>query len=173
MNLKKFVIIQTLFIFFIQFPLHFLYDVFPIDFFGLFSPVNESIAEHIKMMFYAFVFGSIFFTIVFKRVRMEENFFAFLTSSILAIGLFLSIYIPFYLSFGEQMIFTFILLFIVILLSQIVCYYILFYTKMKYKKVFSFILFVFFFFLFTFFTYFPPHFSFFLDPIHNSYGILP
>lgn len=171
MNLKKWLIINTLVIFIINFPLHFLYDVFPNFFTSLISPVNESVFEHMKMIYSSFVIWSLIYSLIFKRDEIIKYLFSFSISAIVCIGIFLIIYIPFKIIFKEVMIVTFILLFLSILLSQIVCYYIVFYTKIKYQNVITFSILLFFYILFYFLTYYPPKFEFFKDPTNQTYGL--
>jgi len=171
MNLKKWLIINTLVIFIINFPLHFLYDVFPNFFTSLISPVNESVFEHMKMIYSSFVIWSLIYSLIFKRDEIIKYLFSFSISVIVCIGIFLIIYIPFKIIFKEVMIVTFILLFLSILLSQIVCYYIVFYTKIKYQNVITFSILLFFYILFYFLTYYPPKFEFFKDPTNQTYGL--
>lgn len=171
MNLKKWLIINTLVIFILNFPLHFLYDVFPNFFTSLISPVNESVFEHMKMIYSSFVIWSLIYSLIFKRDEIIKYLFSFSISAIVCIGIFLIIYIPFKIIFKEVMIVTFILLFLSILLSQIVCYYIVFYTKIKYQNVITFSILLFFYILFYFLTYYPPKFEFFKDPTNQTYGL--
>jgi len=171
MKLKKFLLINAIGIFLLNFPLHFLYDVFPNFLTSLIAPVNESIFEHMKMVFSSFVLWSLFYSLIFKREKIINYLFSFSISSIICIGIFLTIYIPFIIIFKEVMVATFIILFISILLSQIACYYILFHTKIKYQNVITFSILLSFYIIFYIFTYYPPKFQFFKDPTTNSYGL--
>lgn len=171
MKLTRFVLIHTLCIFILNFPLHFLYDVFPNFVTSLLSPVNESIFEHMKMVFTSFVLFGLFDGFFFHKKEFASFFLAELISSVIAIGVFLILYVPFILNFKENMIITFIFLFLSILISQIACYYILFFTKLKYQKWFSIGILVVFYSLFYYLTYYPPKLEFFKDPQTNTYSL--
>lgn len=171
MKLKKFVLVNTIIIFLINFPLHFLYDTFPNFFTSLIAPVNESVFEHMKMVFSSFVIYSLFYSLVFKRKDIIKYLFSFSISAIVCIAIFLIIYVPFVIIYKEVMIVTFVILFFSILLSQIVCYYILFHTKIKYQNIITFSILLFFYIMFYILTYYPPKYEFFKDPITNDYGL--
>lgn len=171
MKLNKWLLLHTICIFLLNFPLHFLYDIFPNFFTSLISPVNESIFEHMKMLFSSFIIWSILYSFIFKRKDMISYLFSFTISSILCVGIFLTLYIPFIIIYKEVMFITFILLFLSILLAQIACYYILFYTKIKYQSVITFSILLIFYIMFFYFTYYPPKLEFFKDPINQTYGL--
>ena len=59
MSLKKLKIIGIVLAFLLAFPLHFLYDTFPSFITSIITPVNESIWEHMKI-----IFGSILFSLL-------------------------------------------------------------------------------------------------------------
>ena len=60
MNLKKIKIINVIGTFLLCFLIHEAYSIFPNTLFSIFFPVNESIWEHMKMLFTAIlVFGLI------------------------------------------------------------------------------------------------------------------
>jgi hypothetical protein len=171
MKLKTKFIIIGFFIFLINFPLHFLYEVFPNFITSLLSPVNESIFEHMKMIFTSFWMGAI----VFYFFNRDKDFFSilcsFLISSIVCMGGFLIIYIPIFILFQENLIVTLILEFISIFLSLIVGYYILNLIKIKYQKWISFGILLIFYLLIYYLTYYPPHTLFFMDIETNTYGL--
>ena len=54
MNLKKYKILSVFIIFLLMFPLHYVYDKFPNSLTSIFCPVNESIWEHLKLIFTSF-----------------------------------------------------------------------------------------------------------------------
>ena len=51
MNIKVLKILGTIFAFILCFPLHYLYNYFPCFITSVVSPVNESIWEHMKILF--------------------------------------------------------------------------------------------------------------------------
>lgn len=154
--------------FLICFPLHFLYEWIPSDFFACFLPVNESIYEHMKLIFTSILLSNFIFMIFDSNQKILSNYL----SSILAIPIFLMIYLPIYYRFGEHMIVTLILLFLVIYLIQ----YIKEFLNQKLKNhfisnVIAIVLIILTYILFAYFTYHPIHSDFFFDPLKEKYGI--
>ena len=54
MSLKKLKILGVIMAFLLCFPLHFLYDKIPSFITSIISPVNESIWEHMKILFWKY-----------------------------------------------------------------------------------------------------------------------
>lgn len=162
MNLKK-ILKNTIIIFILFFPLHFLYTKTRVFIFIPFAPVNESIWEHLKIFLTA--------NLLYGLISLKTNYFLKVyTRSIIEIIIFLIIYLPIYYTFGKNMIVTFIVLFISILLSELVISKINFDNKYKYNYI-AFILIVISYVLFTYFSYNPIKTDLFKDPKNNSYGI--
>ena len=67
MSLKKIKIINVVFLFLLSFLWHFVYDWFPNNIFALFFPVNESIWEHMKIIYYCLFMGSILEFVLCKK----------------------------------------------------------------------------------------------------------
>lgn len=116
----KYILISSVVIFGICFPAHFAFDLLQYDVVALFFPTNESIFQHMKMIFTSFLIFYVILCLLRKKFHLENIFLTHLLASISCITIFLVIYIPFYLNFGENMPFTFILLFGSILLSQLI-----------------------------------------------------
>lgn len=173
MNLKSILKLNIIIIFLLNFLTHFIYKIIPIDLFAIFFPVNESIFEHMKMIYTTFLIDSLILFIWFKKTNIKfNNFFsALLISSIVAITSFLIIWLPIYYRIGENLIITLIVLFVSICLSQIVSYYILSSFKNKFLNYISLGFIILFIILFAYFTYYPLHNDFFFDPIEEKYGI--
>lgn len=168
--MKKFVFLTSILVFLINFPLHFLYDFFPNILTSIISPVNESVFEHTKMMFSAYIISGI----IYSFVSIKDFFkvmFSFSLIGLVDIALFLLVYIPIYLIFKENMIVTLIILYLSIFASQILCYYILFYSKIKYQNVIFIGILVIFYSICTYLTYNPLNMEFFFDPKNDCYGI--
>ena len=81
------------------------------------------------------------------------------------------VYLPIYYRFGENMIFTLILLFITILISNYIISFIYQKDDIKQLKILSIVLFPILFFFLAYFTSKAPEESFFFDPIEEIYGI--
>ena len=127
MNLKKIKLIAIIGIFLLSFPAHFLYDLFPNSLTAIFFPVNESIWEHMKIIFTATCFWSIIDYILLQKNNIEfTNFKAqvFLTS-FLSIPIYLAIYLPLNYFIGENLFISIFLLLITYIISQIISYYLL------------------------------------------------
>ncbi len=171
MKLKtKFIIIGVV-IFLLNFPLHFLYDVFPNFFTSLISPVNESLFEHLKMIFTSFWMGAIIFYFFNKEEGFFNILFSFLIAAYVCIGFYLLIYIPINMAFGENMLVTISLLFVAIMASQIVSYYILNLKKIKYQNWISIGILIITYILIYFLTYNTPKLPFFEDQETSEYGL--
>lgn len=173
MKLKKLKIFGIVIAFALTFPLHFLYDKLPCFFTSIFAPVNESIWEHMKIIFGSILLSGVIQKIIVIKMKLGfknvciSNFIAAIT----AIPIFLIIYLPIYYVFGENFIITIILLFIVIVISQIITYYII--TRKKDIKLenFTFLLVILTYIVFTLLTYFPIKCDLFYDPVGLYYGI--
>ena len=163
-------IIGALFIFLIGFIVHGMYEWFPSSLTVVFFPVNESIFEHVKMIFTSYMIWIVVKKYVFHT---KDNNFLFkeLLTTFVEITLFLLIFIPVYKTFGENLFLTLFIYFITIIVSQIFNYFIRFKNDYKYLKILSIIVIIFTYILFIYFAYHPPINWFFLDPTNNSYGL--
>lgn len=173
MTTKKMIFISTIGTFLLCFLTHFLYDFFPNTFFSIFFPVNESIWEHMKMIYTTtFLFGIIEYILLSKFDLDRNNFLLTLfLKAFCSIPIYLAIYLPIYYRFGENMIVTLLLLFLVLLLSNYVGYQLLSIREIKYQNVFAFLFIILGFILFGYFTYKPLHTHLFFDTQKEKYGI--
>ncbi len=173
MDLKKVLKFNIIIIFGLSFFTHFVYKFIPIDLFAIFFPVNESIFEHMKMIYTTFLIDGIILYIILKKKNINfNNFFSSLfLCSITSITSFLIIWLPIYYRIGENMILILIVLFISICISQITNYYILSSNDNKILNYISFGFTILIIVLFSYFTYYPLHNDFFLDPLNEKYGI--
>ena len=167
MNLKR-IIIDAILIFILCSFLHFLYNLIPTFFTSIFAPVNESIWEHLKMIFSASIIYSLFSNFYYKE---KEIFFKGYLRGMLTIIILLIIYLPFRLIFGEVMIITLIILFLSIFISEILVFKIIEKKHFKYLNIISAFLIIINFVIFTFLTYNPIKTFLFLDTESNKYGI--
>ena len=157
----------------LNFLFHFGYDIFPNFITSIFFPVNESIWEHMKMIYTANIVGLIIEYFIYKNktdVFKNNYFFNLFISGIVNIISFLVIYLPFYFLFGENMVVTLIILFISIVITQIVSYYIALEDKYLSKNL-SIILIVVVYIIFGILTYYPIEYFLFYDPKELKYGI--
>ena len=174
MNLKKIKIIGTLTIFVLAFIYHFLYEWFPNPIFSILFPVNESIWEHMKLLYTGILSWGLIEIILLKKNKINYNNYPYqlFLTSFTSIIVYLILYLPIYNLIGEKLIISISLLFIVILLEQILSYYLLRQKKETdiLDKI-SIILIILFYMILLNLTYDPPKNYIFYDTIENKYGI--
>lgn len=173
MNKKIITIISSIFIFLIGFVIHNLYKWCPNIVTLILSPVNESVFEHMKMIYTSYIIWIIIKYLIFKKFNIKENNFLFkeLLTFLFNIVLFLSIYWPIYSKFGENMLVTITIYLISIIISQILNYFIEFKKDSNALSIISLIIIFLIYAITTYLTYKPPICKFFLDPTNNSYGL--
>ena len=173
MSLKTIKIIGFFVIFLLCFPFHFLYDWLPNSLFSIFFPVNESIWEHMKLIYISFVFYGIFDYLLLKKNNINFNNFLIqlFLIPILAIIIYLIIFIPIYKIIGENMIVSIGLLAIVIMIEQILSIFILKYKEIKYQNIIGIIGIILVYIIFGYLTYKPIENYIFYDTVKDKYGI--
>ena len=173
MSLKAIKIIGFFVIFLLCFPFHFLYDWLPNSLFSIFFPVNESIWEHMKLIYTSFVFYGIFDYLLLKKNKINFNNFLIqlFLIPIIAIFIYLIIFIPIYKIIGENMIISIGLLAIVILIEQILSYFILQYKQIKYQNIIGIVGIILVYIIFGYLTYKPIENYIFYDTVKDKYGI--
>ena len=154
--------------------LHFTYELFgynPIV--GVFSAVNESVWEHLKLGFWPIVLLTI---IEYWRMRKQSNnFFLAKTASAYAIIFVIPTIFYSYTSItGESIFLIDILSFIIaVIIGQFLSYKILNYKQLpKASKWISLVALIVLGILFVVFTFYPPTLTPFQDPISGEYGII-
>lgn len=167
----KKIILSSFIIFILSALFHSLYNYLPCFLTSIIVPVNESIFEHMKMIFTSYMFY-LLIKILFNKKHENNLISSFVIASLFNIVIFLIIYIPIYLLFGEKLVVTLILYFITILISNYLMY------KIQNKKInskinkYSVYIIPLVYIVFTLFTYFPLKNMLFLDPTTNTYGII-
>lgn len=166
-------IIGAIFIFLIGFIIHNLYDWFPNIFISIISPVNESIFEHIKLIFTSYIIWLIVKYFIYKNNNLEENNLILkeVITTLFSIILFLIIFLPIYNKFGENLFITLFIYFISITISQILNYFITIKKESRILDIIGVGIIIIFYIITTYLTYKPPINDFFLDPTNNSYGL--
>ncbi len=103
MNLKKIKIISIIGILILSFISHFMYDLFPNIIFSFIFPVNESIWEHMKILFTSILLYGFIDKYLLNKYNIKHNNFPFQLyfTAISSIPLYLTIYIPIYKLLGE------------------------------------------------------------------------
>ena len=172
MNLKKVKVVGAIFVFLSCVGLHFLYEFLPNFFVSIFAPVNESIWEHMKLIFSSFVlYGVIEYLIIRKKVLFNNYLFQLFLVPTLGIICYLVFFLPFYSIFGENIFISIGLLIVIIILEEILSFYILTSKKIRCGGLIGLIGIVLWYIVFGILTYNPPHNHLFLDITTNTYGI--
>ena len=165
-------IIYTILIFIISSLIHSFYNYLPNFITSIFFSVNESIWEHMKMIYTSYI---IFLLLKFTFDKLKDNEALIINiTAIINIIVFLIIYIPIYIIFKEHLIVTLIIYLISIYISIILT------DKLKNKinkkisnTLNKYIIFIiaFTYLIFAFLTYKPPKISLFYDTVNKTYGI--
>ncbi len=173
MSLKSIKIIGFFVIFFLCFPFHFLYDWLPNSLFSIFFPVNESIWEHMKLIYTSYIFYGIIDYFILKKNKINFNNFLIQLFLIPIIGIiiYLIIFIPIYKMIGENMFISIGLLAIIILIEQILSYFILQYKEIKYQNIIGITGIILVYIIFGYLTYKPIENYIFYDTVKDKYGI--
>lgn len=173
MNLTKTKIISVITIFILCFLFHFVYHIFPNPISAIFFPVNESIWEHIKMLFTAIIFNGIIDYFILKKWNINFNnfFLSLFVSAFASIPIFLILYLPFYYKVGPKMILNIGILFITIVISQAINYWIQKRSNIKSMNIASIILIIISYIVFGYLTYNPIKSDIFFDHMEEKYGI--
>ena len=173
MNLKRAKIISSIGIFILCFIFHFVYELIPCTLTAIFFSVNESIWEHVKLIFTSIIFYGIIDYIVLTKFNIKfNNFFTALAiSSISMIPIFLSLYLPLFYKFGPKMWVNIGVMSIAIIISQIISYNILKRKKCDLLNKVSLVLIIVSYIVFAYLTYNPIKTKIFFDTEDEKYGI--
>ena len=172
-KLKKLRILAVIGIFLLSFPSHFIYSLFPNLLISFFFPVNESIFEHLKILFTSTLLYGIIDYFLLKKEKLPVFNFSlnlFLEST-LSIILFSLLYLPIYYIIGEFLPLTLILMIITYSITQLISYYILSLPKIPYLNTLSILFIILIYLNFIILTLNPPHTDLFLDKTTNTYGL--
>lgn len=171
-KIKKLKILGIVIAFLLTFPLHFLYDKLPCFITSIIAPVNESIWEHMKILFGSILISGIVQKIIVKNKKLNINNLCIsnFTAALLSIPIFLVMFMPVYNTIGENLVITIIIMFIAIIISEIISYFIMKKEDLKLENmaiVFTIVVYI----IFGLLTYFTPQHELFLDPTNLIYGI--
>ncbi len=171
--MKKIIFINALITFALCFLTHFLYDLFPNTLFSFLFPVNESIWEHMKMIYTTILlYGIIEYFILKKFNYSYESFILPLfIKSIIAIPIYLAMYYPLRYLFGEVMFITFTLLLLTFVIVNYLSYKFIMPKKFPYEKLLSIVGIVTIYIIMIILTYKTPHLEIFFDTEEEKYGI--
>ena len=172
LTLKKIKIINVIVFFALSFLWHFIYDWFPNFLTSIFFPVNESIWEHMKIIFGVIIFGSLISLILMNKFHIKHNNFyiEIITKAIVGVLFYLIIFIPLYKWLGENMFITISLMLLTYIFVEFIGYKILLLNEMN-INILPIILIFLCYILFFLLTYYPPHSFIFFDEFKLVYGI--
>ena len=173
MNNKKVLFIETITIFLSMFLFHNIYNWFPNFLTASFFPVNESLFEHLKLMFTTQIIISliIYLILKLKRIKFSNYLLGLLISTIVTISLFFLIYLPIYNRFGENLFLTMSIYLIALIIGNIIFYLI---SKRKHEfllNLISLVIISIIAVILIYFTFNPLKNDFFFDSIEEIYGI--
>lgn len=173
MSLKKMILINSIITFLLCFLTHFIYDIFPNFVTAILFPVNESIWEHMKMLYTTFLLSGIIEYFILKKFKVHYNNFLLTTfaKALISIPIYLIMYLPIYYNFGENMIITFIVLFIAILITNYIGYKILSLNEINYQKQIGIVSIIIVYIIMAILTFKTPHKDIFFDTEEEKYGI--
>ena len=172
--MKKIKVVGVLVIFALTVLYHFLYEWFPNPVFSVLFPVNESIWEHMKLLYSGILTWGIveYFILKRKNIKFTNYFSSLFLTMITSIIVYLILYLLLYSLFKENMFISIGLLIIVIILMGIFNYYLIIRKEENWflDKV-SIILIILGYVVFLSLTYDPPRNYIFYDTTENKYGI--
>lgn len=171
--MKKIKIFSVFIIFALCFLCHFAYDLIPNFITSIIFPVNESIFEHMKIIFTStLIYGIIDYLLLkLNKIKYNNFFFQLFYTSFISIPIFLILYLPIRFIFGEYLILTLSLLFITYIISGIISYHLLKSKSLPLLNIISIPLIIITYTIFTYLTYNPPKNYLFYDTLTKSYGI--
>ena len=137
MNKKKLKILGIMLAFGICFPLHFLYDKFPSFITSIFAPVNESILEHMKILFGSIILSGVIqkVIILIKKEKINNICFSNFVAAISSIPIFLVMFLPIYSIIGENIIITIFIMLLTIIIAEFISYIIMNKKDFKLEKI--------------------------------------
>ncbi len=164
----KIILLYSIIVFVISSLIHSFYEMLPNGVTLIFFPVNESIWEHMKMIFSSYVLFTIGKTILFNKKTILLDILTAYTNIIV----FLILYLPIYYIFKENMIVTLSIYFISIVISFIIRFIVKKKLKVSEKiDNLSFILIIVTYILFTYLTYYPINADIFIDHVNKKIGV--
>lgn len=171
--LKKTRIYAVIGIFILSFICHFIFDLFPNILFSIFFPVNESIWEHMKIIFSATIIYSFIDKLILKKKNVKYNNFylQLFISSFFGIIIYLIIYLPIYNIINENIFVSISLLLIVYIIMQYISYKIMTLKDLNIPSYIFCILIILVYFIFAYLTYKPINNYIFYDTKNEVYGI--
>lgn len=175
--IKKLQIISIIFSIILGTLLHFTFELFSNNLFiASFSAINESVWEHLKLVFFPMFIFAIIEYFLLKNYNNKNNYIFSKTVAIVFACLFITIFFFTYtgiIGTNYFIIDIFSFLFAIIF-GEFISYKLLIKNSkinntIKYICIFILLILLF---SFIIFTYFPPKINYFKDPVNNNYGII-
>ena len=154
-----------IFLFLLSFLWHFMYDWFPSVLTSIFFPVNESIWEHMKIIFYCLFIGSVL------EKKGNNYYLNILVKPLVGVLFYLIIFIPLYLIFGESMFISISLMLFTYIIMELLGIKISKQEELNIKAL-PIIIIILISILFSILTFYPLHNFLFFDSVKLGYGIL-
>lgn len=158
-------IFMIIFLFLLSFLWHFMYDWFPCVLTSIFFPVNESIWEHMKIIFYCLLIGSVL------EKKGNNYYLNILVKPLVGVLFYLIIFIPLYLIFGESMVISISLMLFTYIIMELLGIKISKQEELNIKAL-PIIIIILISILFSILTFYPLHNFLFFDSVKLGYGIL-
>ena len=158
-------IFMIIFLFLLSFLWHFMYDWFPSVLTSIFFPVNESIWEHMKIIFYCLLIGSVL------EKKGNNYYLNILVKPLVGVLFYLIIFIPLYLIFGESMFISLSLMLFTYIIMELLGIKISKQEELNIKAL-PIIIIILISILFSILTFYPLHNFLFFDSVKLGYGIL-
>lgn len=171
-RIRNFQIVSSIFVCILGTLLHFTYKFFGENIFvASFSAVNESVWEHLKLLFFPMLL-----TTIIGYFYIRKNAPNFLCSKTLGIVTSMSFIIMFFYTYtgiiGKSIVFIDIASFFVsVILGEYLAYRLML-SDFKCNNIIAIIILTIILICFVLFTYFPPNIGLFKDPVTNQYGLL-
>lgn len=172
MSLKKSRVIAFVGTVILSFVFHFMYAFISNNITAIFFPVNESIWEHMKMLYSSIVFYGVIDYFLNKKYNIGYNnfFMNIFVCSVSSIVIYLAIFLPLYYSIGESMFISIGVMIVTFIIVYFLSYSILSLNEKNYNFVWIFLI-IFGYIIFTYLTYNPIHTQLFFDTKDEIYGI--
>lgn len=170
-KIKNFQIISAVFVCILGTLLHFTYELSGENgLVGAFSAVNESVWEHLKLLFFPMLLSTIIG--YFYIGKNTSNFLCAKTLGILTSMLFIVVFFYTYTGIiGKSIVFVDIAsFFVAVILGEYLSYKLMI-SNFKCNNTVAIIILVIILICFIVFTYSPPNLEIFKDPVTNQYGI--
>ena len=158
-------IFMIIFLFLLSFLWHFMYDWFPCVLTSIFFPVNESIWEHMKIIFYCLFIGGVL------EKKGNNYYLNILVKPLVGVLFYLIIFIPLYPIFGESMFISLSLMLFTYIIMELLGIKISKQEELNIKAL-PIIIIILISILFSILTFYPLHNFLFFDSVKLGYGIL-